>query len=261
VLIVVPILICSTGAGWALMWLRRRHEVHEDALVDRATLTLTFVGTWASISLLYYINRAYATGQLQTMLLPCGVCIATLLSLVVRTDEFKALWQPKADSTGWAAWSAKVMMLPIAVFVCLGFASATVTTDPIQAIGNLVHPSATDGYTTFDLPQVIAAVHVAQRFTEDKGGALTYLGESFNYVSLVTQVPSSAVLYGFPFSGISSLAQTQVAQMECRYLKEHRSRWIVLSTNAVTGFGHSVCGIYHSVSLPDLADGQLQELK
>jgi hypothetical protein len=223
-------------------------------------VTLTFVGTWASISLVYYINRAYAAGQLQTMLLPCGVCVASLVALVARTDEFKALWQPKTGSTIWATWSAKGVMLPTAIFVCLCFAATLLTTDPIQATRNLVDPPAADGYTTYDLPQVIAAVDAAQRFTADRGGELTYLGESFNYVSLVTHVPSNAVLFGFPFSEIASVAQTQVTQIECRYLKGHRSTWLVLSVNGVTGFGDSVCGIYHSVNAPGLAFGQLQEL-
>ncbi len=42
---------------------------------------------------------------------------------------------------------------------------------------------------------------------------------------------------------------------------EHRSQWIVLSANAVVGFGDSACGIYRSVDLPGFATGQLQELK
>ena len=121
-------------------------------------------------------------------------------------------------------------------------------------------PPAGDGYTTYDLPQVIAAVDAARRFTADKGGELTYLGESFNFVSLVTHVPSNAVLFGFPFSEISSAAQTQVTEIECRYLQEHPSKWLVLSVNGITGVGDSVCGIYLSVSAPGLAPGQLQEL-
>lgn len=260
VLVVVPIIICSTAAGWALMRIRRRDGIRDDALLDQATITLTFVGTWAAVCLLYYVNRAYAGGQLQTMLLPCGVCVGALLSLLMRTHEFNARWQPRTDSTMWTRWPGTLKMMPLGVFVCLCFSSLLLTTNPISAARTLVDPPAADHYTGYDLPQVISAVDAARRYTSGKGGELTYLGESFNYVSLVTHVPSNALLYGFPFSRVRSSAQTQVAQIECQYLEDHRSKWLVLSLNGVTGFGNDVCSIYHSVSIPGVAYGQLQEL-
>ncbi len=135
-LVVVPIIVCSAAAGWALMRIRRRDSAREDALLDRATITLTFVGTWAAISLLYYMNRAFAAGQLQTMLLPCGVCVATLLAVAMRTDEFGTLWHAKAGSM-WAAWTDKARLLPIGVFVGLCFSSLLLTTDPVAATRSL----------------------------------------------------------------------------------------------------------------------------
>jgi hypothetical protein len=263
VLIVAPILICSAAAGWALMWIRHRPEALQDPLLDRAMITLTFVGTWAAIGLLYYVNRAYAAGQLQTLLLLCGACIASLLAVALRTDEFKALWKPNADSTMWAWWSAKVRLLPLGLFVCLCFAATWLTTNPIQAARLLVNHPAVDSYTGYDIPQITSAVDAARRFTSEQGGELSYLGESFNYVSLVTHVPSAALLFGFPFSSIYSVAQAKVTQIECQYLVEEKQkpRWLVLSLNGLTGFGDSVCGLYQPVAIPGLEHGQLQELK
>ncbi len=261
VLVVMPIIICSTAAGWALMRVRRRTGARDDEVLDRATLTLTYVGTWAAICLLYYTNRAYAAGQLQTMLLPSGICVGALLAVALRTHALDDLWERGMDGTRWSRWLGKVKLMPVTIFVCLGFASLLLTTNPLDAAHNLTHPSAADGYTTFDLPPAIAAVEAAQRFTSDRGGDLTYLGESFNYVALVTHVPSNALLYGFPFSHIYSSAQAQVAALACGYLADHRSKWIVLSVNGLVGFGDSACGLYRSVDMPGVVFGQLQELK
>lgn len=261
VLIVAPIIICSAAVGWALMRIRGRDGVHDDPLLDQAMITLTFVGTWATVGMLYYVNRAYAAGQLQTLLLLCGVCIAGLLSIAMRTDEFKTLWRQKTDSTMWARWSCKAKFLPLGIFVCLCFSSTWLTTNPIQAARSLVDHPAADSYTGYSLPQIISAVDTAQRFTSGRGGEMTYLGESFNYVSLVTHVPSAAILFGFPFSTLYSAAQTQVTQIECRYLVDHKSKWLVLSINGLVGFGDSVCGMYQTVDIAGLARGQLQELR
>jgi hypothetical protein len=259
VLIVMPIVVCSTAVGWALVRIRRREGIRVDALLDEATVALAFVGTWSTVCFVYYVNRAFAAGQLQTMLLPCAVCIAALLSIAIRTDEFRALWQPKLDTTMWTTLSAKVKMMPLGIFVCLCIAAALLTATPAPAVKNLLDPPAMSGYDTYDLPQVIVAVHTAQRYTLDKLGTLTYLGESFNFVSLEMHVPSSAVL--FPYSFDAADEDTGVTQIECRYLERHHSEWLVLSSDGLAAFGSDACGIYRPVALRGLAYGQLQELK
>ena len=53
----------------------------DPGLNDRAILTLALVGTWSVAGFLYYLNRSFAAEQLQTLLMPCGVCVVALLSL------------------------------------------------------------------------------------------------------------------------------------------------------------------------------------
>ena len=89
------------------------------------------------------------------------------------------------------------------------------------------------------------------------------MGESFNYISLVTHVPSASLLFGFPFSSLYSVAQEKVIEKQCEYLvaENTKPKWLVLSLNALIGFGDSVCGLYQTVDIPGLEHGQLQELK
>jgi hypothetical protein len=259
VLVVVPLIFAATGSGWALMRIRRRDGAHENALLDRATVTLAFVGTWTTVCLTYYINRAYATGQLQTMLLPCAVCIASLLSVAMQTDALSRLWPPRIEGTIPSRWTGRLSMIPLGIFVCLCFSSTLLTPNPILAARTLLDPASAAGYTAYDLPEVIAAVDTAQRYTARRPGELTYLGESFNYVALATHVVSNAVLFPFPFSRIRTVAQTNVTVIACQYLATADARWMVLSLNALTAFGTTACGIYHSVPVSGVADGQLQE--
>jgi len=61
----------------------RPERTSGDGALDRAAITLAFVGTWSVVGLVYYISRGYAAAQLQSMLLPCGVCVACLASIVM----------------------------------------------------------------------------------------------------------------------------------------------------------------------------------
>jgi hypothetical protein len=258
VLVVVPILISATAAGWALMTARRRQGTSDDVRLDRAAIALAFVGTWSAAGLAYYMNRGYAAGQLQTMLLPCGVCVACLASIALHSTVVDKPRSTRRDRMAWSGLYGNVTLFPVGLFVCLCFASALLAPDPILASTELLHPPAGGGFTSYDLPQVTAAVNRARTYTAGKTGSLSYLGESFNYVALAMHVPSSAVL--FPYA-LSPASDRTVIQIECQYLDDHRSRWLVLSSNAVAAFGTDVCGLYHTVRLRDLGYGQLQELK
>jgi hypothetical protein len=255
VLVVMPIIVCSAATGWALMRSRRREGTPRDALLDQATVALTFVGTWSALSLLYYVNRAFAEGQLQTMLLLCAVCISALLSIAIHSSEVRALWQ-QTLALSRTQLLGKDKLIPLGVLVCLCFSSVLLTPDPVAAVSNLVHPPPMSGFLTFDLPKIMSAVRGAQQYTANKTGELTYLGESFNYVSLETGVPSSAILFPYP----PSVLAPAMVQIECGYLRDHHSRWMVLSLTGLVAFGTNACGLYRPVTLPGLTYGQLQEL-
>jgi hypothetical protein len=258
VLVVVPIIVSATAAGWALITARRHGGTSDGVHLDRAAIALTFVGTWSSAGLLYYVNRGYAAGQLQTMLLPAGVCVAILVAIALHA---KVLGEPHPmrfdPKTLLTTLSRRITLIPMGLFVCLCLMSALLTPDPILAVSELRNPPAGGGFTNNDLPQVLAAVDLARSYTAGKPGSLTYLGESFNYVSLAVHVPSNAIL--FPYS-ISHLHGQSIVQIECEYIRDHHSRWMVLSADALNAFTGRACGMYHAVNLKGLIYGQLQEL-
>ena len=203
--------------------------------------------------MVYYVNRAFAAGQLQTMLLPCGVCVGALFSILIHSDEFAALTRPGSARTLWNVVSSKVAMIPIGIFVSLCISSALLTPNPIVAVTDLVNPPPKNSYSDFGIPQLISEVRLAQTYTSDRSGELTYLGESFNYVSLTTHLQSNALF--FPESS------PKVTQIQCQYLRSHHSQWMILSPYSVHAYGTGACGIYRPVALQGLILGQLQELR
>ncbi len=257
VLVVMPIVVCSAAAGWALVRNRHREGVRTDPLLDRATITLTFVGTWSAVCMVYYVNRAFAAGQLQTMLLPSGVCIGTMYSILIHTDEYRALTVPGSLHALWTGLSVRVAMVPLGMFVCLCFASTILTPNPVSTLTDVVKPPPMSGYSgdypDYGTPQLVAAVRLAQRYTSGKPGELTYLGDSFNYVSLVTHVRSISLF--FPEVSPS------FTEIQCQYLRTHHSEWMVLSPFGVNAYGADACGMYRPVAVRGLILGQLQQLK
>ena len=258
-LVVVPVIVSATAAGWFLMTARRRGRTAEGVDLDRAAVALTFIGTWSSAGLLYYMNRGYAAGQLQTMLLPAGVCVAILAAIALRTNVLGEPRRLRFDpSTTLRTLYGRVTLLPVGLVVCLCFTSALLTPDPIRAANDLRHPPAQSGFANYDLPGLLLTVDRARSYTAGRPGSLMYLGESFNYISLATHVPSNAILFPFPLSSVSA---PSIVQIECQYLDDHHSQWLVLSPDGLNAFTSGACGLYHAVNLQGLLYGQLQELK
>jgi len=154
--------------------------------------------------------------------------------------------------------SGKVTLLPVGLSVCLCFASALLTPDPVLATTELLHPPAGGGYTTYDLPQIASAVERARSYTAGSPGALTYLGESFNYVALAMHVPSDAILFPYALSPASdqSVVQSSVSiSMTITHVG-----WCCRRTR-LPHLAPGVCGRYRAIGVQGLTYGQLQELK
>ena len=119
VLVVLPLLLSSAAVGWSLLWRSRRRPEPRPASIDRTILTLTLVSTWGTAGFAYYLNRSYASGQMQILLMPCGVCLVALVSLIARESP-PTLGARRPPLRPRALTSA---LLPAAVLASLGFAS------------------------------------------------------------------------------------------------------------------------------------------
>src|SRR5207245_1027510 len=130
VLVVLPVLLSSVAVGWCLLWRQRGSTASYCATHDWAVMTLAFVGTWATAGFVYYLNRSYASGQLQILLMPVGVCLVALVSLGRDSRATSA----RASSRDVRALRSGLSLFPLAVVTCLAFASMTQSPNPAPVI-------------------------------------------------------------------------------------------------------------------------------
>ena len=180
VLVVLPLLLSSAGVGWCLLWRQRRQPTPDGATNERAIMTLALVGTWATAGFVYYLNRSYASGQLQVLLLPCGVCLVALLSLG-RQARLRVPASGRTSVDGVRAWLG---FLPVALLVALGFASALQSPNPVHSVTQLADAKAQDGFAAQLIP--LSVIQAAKSYVSDRGGSLGYFGNNGSYVHLWT---------------------------------------------------------------------------
>jgi len=250
VLVVLPLLLASTAVGWCVLLCQRKRPPLCGPSGDYAVLTLALVGTWSTVGFLYYLNRSYASGQLQLLLMPCGVCLAGLVSLCLEARTMS----PAGHRSAWRRIipdEVRTSLLPISLLVSLAFATVLQSPGPRRTIENITRPPASAGFwaqlTTLD------SVRTAQAYVHRQGGSLGYFGENGSYITLVTGVPTLLLTDTSSLAGSSPVLREDT----CKYLQDHETRWLVSSETARLYFGSEICGLYRPISVPGLPTGSL----
>ncbi len=243
VLVVLPLILSSVAVGWCLLWRQRRRVATGDAPNDRTVLTLALVGTWALGGFVYYLNRSYASGQLQILLMPCGVCAVALVSLA--RDARSRVARSSPDHRALTR-RMSFALLPAALIASLGFASMLQSPNPVRVFKDLADPPAGYGFA----PRVtsLSTIHSVEAYVGTQGGSLGYFGNNGNYIHLVTGLPD-LLLYDDP--GMLTTSPI-LLRAGCAYLVDHETTWIVVSANADSGNGPDICGSYFPVDVAGL---------
>ena len=194
-------------------------EVKEESdSLSSALGVLTFVSIWTFLSLPYYLNRSYHSGQMSTLYLPLSLSILGLLAyLAQRVGSFKKL---KISS-----------LLPLLI-VSIAVASVWISPNPnieIKRIRNL-NP---DG----ELPrqEVRDFIKQSPQLSENLSKeykSFAYFGEEGNIVELATGVKSANI-----FNNPLDLFQSNNSiELGCSYLDQLNVEALIMTTNGSAAF-------------------------
>lgn len=256
VLLILPLLIGSAVVGVFLLWhttdstsVRSRHQSY-------AIATLALVGAWSVGSLPYYVNRSYASGQLQVFLLPFSVCCCALLSLCLpATSEANDF---RSDVVSFLKKRA-LWLLPVTLPIAVGLAASLQLPSPSAALSGLMHPPVSFGFSAVLQTQAVPSQEIAvvKAYIKDHGGGVVgYFGPDANYLALADNL-QPRILYDSP--GLFKYSSTAL-KLGCEYVRYEPSPWLIVAPGATSIVGTNICGIYEPWSVPGAPRGTLFKL-
>jgi len=275
VLLVLPVLLGSAVVGTCLLW---RSAGKASKLPDHtrlAIVTLAFVGLWSVGFLPYYVNRSYASGQLQVFLLPFALCSSALLSLCLDLLPVGARDRTRSKSS---LRNPAVWLLPVTLPVAVGVGALLQTPDPSTTLSSLFHaPAPNDFASTLDETEtqtpgsgwpgppgstlsalVTKQISIARSYARNHGGgSVGYFGLDANYLTLSTGV-QSRLLYDDP---VDFSIGRSAHQLGCAFLLHDPTTWLVTTPGATAIAGATMCGAYESLSVPKELPGTLFKLR
>jgi hypothetical protein len=241
VLVVLPLLLSSAGVGWCLLWRQRSRPDSDPEMNDRAVLTLALVGTWGVAGFLYYLNRSFAAEQMQTLLMPCGVCVVALVSLA---RDARARLPRLSGTPDTESRRRQLAFYPIALLASVGLMSMLQSPNPGTTLRNLNNGEGS--FTSTLLP--MRSIHTAEAYVRVHGGSLGYFGNNGSYIHLLTGLPNP-LLYDDPTQLTNS---PSLHDAGCRYLNAHATTWLITSPSDDSATGPDTCGSYHPVNVAGL---------
>jgi hypothetical protein len=185
--------------------------------VQRAALVGSYFGIFAIAAFPYYLNRSYASGQLQILLLPLGISLCACAQIISRSPEWR---QQRA--------SAKTLLLPLLprFALCVPIASLLLLPSPRHEWARLTSDKPENSWPGEKTKSVVATGAAWKRLgSYDTVG---YWGNDGNYIELMTGM-HNFTRFNSPRDGVMS---TQAAKELCAGISSPGLRGLVLGEGA-----------------------------
>lgn len=215
-------------------------------------------GLWSLFGFTYYLNRSYASGQMQVLFLPLTVSLAAFVGILIK-DPIRTLvfgnlqkgflFSPRSIKEGNFAW-----VLPLLLIISIPFASLLLTPNPSVEMKRINESKTTPRWPK---PTIIASVIDAKNaanYAKEKGLSIAFFGASSYYVEKESGVKSVSILNS-PFDLFMS---QKTAQVSCNYIFKVNPEVLVVSDEGANLFqfvGKTLCNTYIQQDVPGVRSG------
>lgn len=224
---------------------------------DETLAKISFIGffmaTWSLLGFSYYLNRSYASGQMQVLFLPIAISVASLAGVInhlsesgkVFTGNYKDMffsasyWREKRTST----------LVPIAAIFSLAFATLLLSPNPAIETKRIKEGAESPRWPKESVVASVKDVEAAKIYANKNKLSLAFFGASSQYVELETGVESVSILNS-PFDLVMS---QQTVTTSCEYIFSLNPDAIVVSDEGQQLFrfeNQTLCNKYKFADAP-----------
>jgi hypothetical protein len=194
----------------------------------RAILTSSLFSLWTLFGFAYYLNRSYASGQMQILFLPLSIASATFFAYLF--DSGFPTWAPKdyfkKDKWNKMNFSESFGYLLIGIITTLPIASLIAMPSPQIELNRLLKPHAENSWPK---PANMEAFKLITDELVNSEGAY-YFGSSANYVELKYKL-KSIMLFNDPYD---LLQGENVIKIQCDYINKLNPKSLFMNDTGIS---------------------------
>jgi hypothetical protein len=257
VLYILPLLVLLVVVHGIYLYKSKKASIENAKLSLSSLVGFTF-GLWSLFGFTYYLNRSYASGQMQVLFLPLSVSVAALVGILITDSVKNAIVTTPSNGFFYSTKSIKggnfAWLLPLLLIISLPFATLILTPNPSIEMKRIDEAKTAPRWPK---PTILASTTdaiAAAKYAKDNGLSIGFFGASANYVEKVSGVKSVSILNS-PFDLFMS---QQTAQVSCDYIFKLNPDVLVVSDEGANLFqfeGKTLCNVYIQQDVPGVRSG------
>lgn len=208
---------------------------------------------WSFAGFTYYLNRSYASGQMQVLFLSISIALAALVGIVLKTLKEELPIGLTFSSTNRRnknfAW-----ILPLALIFSLPYATLLLTPNPKVEFARIDEGSRAPRWPKATVIASVTDAKAAAKYAQENKLKIGFFGASAAYVEKESGVQSLSILNS-PFDLAMS---QQTVQVSCEYIAKINPDVIVASDEGAALFqfeGKTLCNKYIQRDIPGVRSG------
>jgi hypothetical protein len=253
-LVILPLLISLIASHFkVLQYSFNNSNVINEKLYANSVLGLLFA-FWSIIGFSYYLNRSYASGQMQILFLPTSISLGALIGsiLLMRSTELRTIDEIHGKNL---LKKSSRHFITLTLVVTLPLSAVILSPNPRIEINRIVESEGAPRQLKPSIVNSITDSKSGLEFVRLNGGTVAFFGASSNYVSAETGIKSASI-FNSPYDMAMSNETIRVA---CGYIEKIKSDYLVLSDEGAALFqfkDKTLCETYEFVENPTIRVGR-----
>lgn len=254
VLVILPLIIALAVAHLLLLRISQNLEAEiSSRIYSNSVLGLLFA-SWSTLGFSYYLNRSYASGQMQILFLPIAISLGTLVGslLYLRQKEDRT----SQEFSSWALVSTKARhSLVVTLVISLPLSTLLLLPNPSIELDRINQGNASPRWPKPTITASISDARAGLNFARANNATIAFFGASSNYVSDATGIESAAILNS-PFDLYMS---QETVTVTCEYLEVVKPDYLILSDEGAALFqfeNQTLCGTYAFADISGVRSGR-----
>ncbi len=252
VLIILPLIVLLVVTHGIYLYKSKVSSTENENNYLNSLIGFSF-SVWSFAGFTYYLNRSYASGQMQVLFLSIAISLAALIGIALKTPELELpggfLYSKKSVASGSFYW-----LLPMALIFSLPMATLVLTPNPKVEMARIDEGSTSPRWPKASILASVTDAKIATEYAKANNLKIGFFGASAAYVEKETGVQSISILNS-PFDLAMS---QQTIRVSCEYLAKINPDVIVASDEGAALFqfeGKTLCNTYIQRDIPGVRSG------
>jgi hypothetical protein len=248
VLVILPLITALFFASTTPLILEKFKKYVIEPEFRRALITSSFFSCWSLIGFTYYLNRSYASGQMQILFLPLSVASASYFYyLFPKVESIPWRFKDFFKKNIWAGSNLKhqIPNLSLAILMALPLASIIAFPNPQLEINRLTNAPSANKWPNKALSETFQRLDQIKEINPELLTDIGYFGNAGNYFQYETQIKSANILN----SPIDITPAKIPLETGCSYLIKLNVKYLLIDENGLIvkeAFGErGLCDLYH----------------